>query len=274
MWLSILAGTIADGTIDGAIQYAKDLEVEGLLVPPGQIAGFRERGYFELQALRDAQQRITDGGLSFTSMSLWPPLTAGAPETEGRVDGLSRCMEAMGAAGVPVLVYFLRADPEADPSDDQTRWDGLLELAGRLVHRAEDSGVRLALHSGGAQWDYEHLTRLTEAIPSPSNGITFCTGNLWPSEGERLYEIVEPLKERIHHVHLRNVRLMPGASRNEEVWYGSGEPDMGRMVQSLRAIGYQGDMSPEHLPPVVGENRQDIRTASAIAYMKAAMRFC
>jgi sugar phosphate isomerase/epimerase len=274
MWMSMLAGTVADGTVDGAIQYARDLEVEGLLVPPGQIKGFRERGYFAVQALRETKQKIADSGLRFTSMSLWPPLAAGAPETEQRFEGLGRCLEAMGEAGVSVLVYFLRGDPNPGPNDEAARWDSMIELASRLVNRAENCGVRLALHSGGGQWDYAHLIRLTEAIPSPSNGVTFCTGNSWRPEGEHMYDVVDKLKDRIHHVHLRNVRITPGETHDQEVWFGSGEPDLGRAVQALRGIDYQGDMSPEHLPATVGENRQDIRTAFAIAYMKAVMRYC
>lgn len=95
MRLAVLAGGVADGTLQGAIQYAKDLEVDRLIVSPGLVPGFREQGYFELEALQKVKQEIEDAGLSFSVMQLWSPMVVGAPETEARLSGVCKSMEEM-----------------------------------------------------------------------------------------------------------------------------------------------------------------------------------
>lgn len=139
--------------------------------------------------------------------------------------------------------------------------------------QAEKCGVKIALHTGGPLWRREALDRLMRDVPSPCNGVCFCTGYSWRYEGEQIYDMIRHLGEKVFYVHLRNVRIVPGEPRDVEVWFGSGEPDLGKIVQALRDIDYRGDMMAEHLPQVVGENRQDTRTAFAIGYMKALMQF-
>ena len=73
-------------------------------------------------------------------------------------------------------------------------------------------------------------------------------------------------------MHLRGVRLVPGDPREQWVWFGSGEPDLAQTVQALRDIHYDGELHAEHLPGVVGERDEEIRTAFAIGYMKAIMQ--
>ncbi|OGO06038.1 MAG: hypothetical protein A2Y73_03605, partial [Chloroflexi bacterium RBG_13_56_8] len=259
--------------------YCKDLELERILVPldlpshPDLIPGYKERGYVDLKTLTDIKQQIEDAGLSWSVVQLWPPLIVGAPETEGQFSNLCKSMDAMGQVGANVLTVFVNVAPTVSPGDDAARWAVLTDFYRRLIAQAENSGVKIALHTGAWMWTYDALVRLMQEIPSPCNGVTYCTGASWPSEGEGIYDMVHRLGEKIFHVHLRNVKMVPGEPRAQEVWFGSGEPDLSRAIRALREIGYQGDLMAEHLPGVIGEDRYNIRTAYAIGYMKAVLQF-
>jgi sugar phosphate isomerase/epimerase len=269
MKLAVFAGTVADGTLQGAIQYCKDLEVDRLVVGPGHVPGFRERGYFDTVALQKVKQEIEDAGLSFSVMQLWPPMVPGASETEARLSGICKCMEAMGEVGVNVLSIFVGTDQSVDES---ARWGLVVDFYKKLMAQAEKCGVKVALHTGGRQWNSEALDRLMQDVPSPCNGVNLCPGNSWVPEGEGIYDVIRRLGKKVFFVHLRNVRQIPGDPHVAEVWFGTGEPDISKILHALRDIDYRGDMMSEHLPQVVGENRQDIRTAYAIGYMKALLQ--
>ena len=279
MKLLVYAGQVADGTLQGTIRYCRDLELERVLVPldlpshPDLIPGYKEKGYVDTQDLAEVKQQIVDAGLSWSVVQLWPPLIVGAPETERRFNDLCKSMNAMGQVGANVLTTFVNVDPSVSPGDEEARWDVLVDFYRKLMAQAENSGVKIALHTGAWMWSYEALIRLMRDVPSPCNGVTFCTGASWPSEGEGIYDMIPRLGQKVFHVHLRNVKIVPGEPRGLEVWFGSGEPNLSTVVKALREIGYQGDLMAEHLPGVVGENRYDIRTAHAIGYMKAVLQF-
>ena len=109
-------------TLQRAIQYAKDLEVDRLIVSPGLVPGFREQGYFELEALQKVKQEIEDAGLSCSVMQLWPPMVVGALETEARLSGVCKSTEVMPEAGVDVLSLFVGVAPSVSPGDEEIRW--------------------------------------------------------------------------------------------------------------------------------------------------------
>lgn len=74
MELAVYAGSLADGTLQGTIQYCKDLEVDRLVVPldpmhDGDVVpGFPDKGYLDLDDLKSLKQEIEDAGLSFSVM--------------------------------------------------------------------------------------------------------------------------------------------------------------------------------------------------------------
>ncbi len=84
-----------------------------------------------------------------------------------------------------------------------------------IVPEAEKLGVKMAIHPDDPPFsvfgvprivsNYQELKFLLDCCPSPSNGLTFCSGSLGASANNDLVKIVEDFGDRIHFIHLRNV---------------------------------------------------------------------
>ena len=277
MRLAVEVGTVADGSLKGAIQYCKDLEVDRLVVPFAQVPGFEEEGYLDLDTLKNMKAEVEGAGMSFSVMVLWAPkpMVMGAPEGEAQFGNLCKSMEVMGELGADILSMFAMLEPPEDPQEEEARWGLLVDFYSKLMAQAEKRGVKVALHTvaypaRNMLWNYRAVERLMKDVPSPCNGVTFCVGNFWNSEGERMYDVIRRLAEKVFYVHLRSTQVMFGET---PFWFDSGGPDFRKIAQALRDIDYRGDLRAEHMPEVVGENRTDIGTAWAIGYVKALMHF-
>jgi len=280
MRLAVAVGTVGDGTLQGAIQYCKDLEVDRLVeVGFGNVPGFREQGYFELEALQKVKQEIEDAGMSFSVMagSVPRPMIMGEPEGEAQFSNLCKSMEVMGKVGADILMMMPMLQPPEDPQEEEARWGLFVDFYRKLMAQAERCGVKVALHTVAHPamnmlWNYQVVERLMKDVPSPCNGVCFCIGNYWNSEGERMYDIIRRLGEKVFYVHLRSTKQGLGET---PFWFDSGGPDFRKTIQALRDIDYRGDMRAEHMPTDhYGQpGASDIGTAWAIGYMKAALQF-
>jgi len=85
-----------------------------------------------------------------------------------------------------------------------------------IIPEAEKIGVKMAIHPDDPPFsvfgvprivsNYKELKFLLDCCPSPSNGLTFCAGSLGASAENDLVKIIEDFGDRIHFIHLRNVR--------------------------------------------------------------------
>ena len=116
-----------------------------------------------------------------------------------------------------------------------------------VVPTAEKVGVKLAIHPDDPPFPVMGLPRivstetdlreLIEAAPSPSNGLTFCTGSLGGRGDNDLPGIVERLGQHIHFIHLRNVQREADGSFFEAD-HLDGSTDMFAVMRAL--INEQG----------------------------------
>lgn len=91
-----------------------------------------------------------------------------------------------------------------------------------IIPEAEKLGVKMAIHPDDPPFEvfgvpriasnYEELKFILDACPSPSNGLTFCSGSLGASAGNDLVKIIEDFGDRIHFIHLRNVERQEDGS--------------------------------------------------------------
>jgi mannonate dehydratase len=92
----------------------------------------------------------------------------------------------------------------------------LIYFLNEICPVADECGVQLAIHPDDPPFDILGLPRIVNSIedynyilsnaPYKSNGVCFCTGSLGASKANDLPEMVKKLDNKIHFIHLRNVR--------------------------------------------------------------------
>ncbi|MBC7757410.1 MAG: mannonate dehydratase [Phormidesmis sp. FL-bin-119] len=85
-----------------------------------------------------------------------------------------------------------------------------------IIPVAEEAGIKMCIHPDDPPFpilglprvvsDENDLKDIVSYAPSPSNGITLCTGSLGARADNDIPGIVERLGEHIHFLHLRNVQ--------------------------------------------------------------------
>lgn len=113
-----------------------------------------------------------------------------------------------------------------------------------IIPEAESAGTRMCIHPDDPPFPILGLPRVVSTetdlrdivnfAPSPSNGITFCTGSLGARADNDLPGIVERLGEHIHFVHLRNVKRESDGSFFEAE-HLKGSTDMYEVMKNIIA---------------------------------------
>lgn len=151
--------------------------------------------------------------------------------------------------------------------DAERLWDNLAWFLEQVIPAAESARVRMAIHPDDPPWsvfglpriitDAAALDRVTGLMPSPANGVTFCTGSLAVLPGNDLPVMIRSLggRGRIHFAHCRNVRVT-GPRQFHETPHPSacGDVDLREVLRALREVGYDGPMRPDHGRMIWGEH--------------------
>jgi mannonate dehydratase len=137
-------------------------------------------------------------------------------------------------------------------------WAHITYFLKAVVPEAEKAGVRLALHpndppapiSRGSQQimgSIDGWKKLIAIVDSPSNGITFDCGVTREMGGDPV-EVCRSFgsRDRINHVHFRNVKVQKPNERYTEVFIDEGENDMFAVMKELVAQKYSRLIYPEH----------------------------
>jgi mannonate dehydratase len=148
--------------------------------------------------------------------------------------------------------------PEEGVHTLEEMWTNIAYFLKAVVPVAEESGVRLALHpndppapvsrgSGQIMGSVAGWKRLIEIVPSPSNGITFDCG-VTREMGQDPVEVCRYFgsRDRINHVHFRNVRVRVPNEKYTEVFLDEGEIDMFAVMRELVNRKYRWLIFPEH----------------------------
>jgi mannonate dehydratase len=137
-------------------------------------------------------------------------------------------------------------------------WGNITYFLKAVIPVAEQSGVRLALHpndppaplsrgSGQIMGTVEGWKHLIEIVKSPSNGITFDCG-VTREMGHDPIEVCHYFgsRDRINHVHYRNVRVRKPYEQYTEVFIDEGENNMFAVMRELVKQKYPRLIYPEH----------------------------
>ena len=128
-----------------------------------------------------------------------------------------------------------------------------------ISETAEEVGVKLAIHPDDPPFPLFGLPRvnstqadtqkLFDAVPSPANGVTLCTGSYGANPTNDLVQMAKAFGPRIHFAHLRNTTRDADGSFYESE-HLDGDTDMIGVVAALREIETRENreipMRPDH----------------------------
>ncbi|MDO9377065.1 MAG: mannonate dehydratase [Ferruginibacter sp.] len=143
--------------------------------------------------------------------------------------------------------------------DAATLRGNLFYFLGEIIPLAEKLGLKMAIHPDDPPYPVLGLPRVVSAeedleaiirsVPSPANGLCYCTGSLGIRPDNDLLGIIERLGEHIHFLHLRNTKRDENGNFFEADHLG-GDADMFKIVQALLLVMGRRDVSlpvrPDH----------------------------
>lgn len=176
----------------------------------------------------------------------------------------------------------LLALPNVGEHSREQMWDRLDQFLREVIPVAEQAGVRLAQHPndppipvfrGAAQpvRSIEDQKRLIATFDSPANGITLDTG-VTTEMGADAAEAIRYFgsRDRINHVHFRNVRVDVPYYKYLEVTHHAGDCDMLACMKAFAEVGYKFLLIPDHTPEFSDDTvGSQMGWAFAIGYLRA-----
>jgi mannonate dehydratase len=120
----------------------------------------------------------------------------------------------------------------------------------QITPLADELGLKMAIHPDDPPFNIlglprivstaEDLAYILSAVPNASNGICFCTGSLGAHPANNLPEMARMVGDRIHFVHLRNVRKDAHGNFFEDDHLG-GDVDMYAVMKEILTIQQQAE---------------------------------
>jgi mannonate dehydratase len=156
-------------------------------------------------------------------------------------------------------------------SADQLR-NNFTDFLQQVIPVAEELGIRMCCHPDDPPFNLLGLPRvmsteqdynvMMKAVDSPANGITLCSGSLGARPDNDLPGMLERLGDRVHFLHLRNVKRESTDTRGSfhEAEHLGGDTDMVALIAAVlkeekrrRNVGRH-----DHAIPMRPDHGQDI----------------
>ncbi|HEY3742489.1 MAG TPA: mannonate dehydratase [Bryobacteraceae bacterium] len=254
-------------TADGLRTMMTELKREGLSLGNCMIGGFPKTIFGrpgrdeEISQVIQSVRAAGEAGLPVVEYNFYAHrIVEGYYEELGRAGAGLTAFDYERVKNLPPL-------PEEGAHKLDEIWANITYFLKAVIPEAEKAGVRMALHpndppapiSRGSEQimgTIEGWKKLISIIDSPSNGITFDCGVTREMGGDPVATCrYFGSRDRINHVHYRNVRVRKPYEQYTEVFIDEGENDMFAVMKELIAVKYTRLIYPEH-PRALDYDRQ------------------
>ncbi|MBW4827976.1 MAG: mannonate dehydratase [Clostridiaceae bacterium] len=150
--------------------------------------------------------------------------------------------------------------------DEEDLWENLEYFLKEIIPVAEANDVKMAIHPDDPPWPIfglpriitteENIDRFLKIVDNKYNGLTFCTGSLGSGDFNDVIKMVDKYssQERIHFMHVRNIKLVGNSSFEESAHYSSeGSLDIVEIMKVLYKNKFNGYLRPDHGRMIWGE---------------------
>ena len=229
-------------------------------------------GQPDVAGLAELKQRLTDAGLSLFGGGIFFAREGNFLEQSVRdvqCQQLVELIDCYGKAGVEPVTIFCALAPGEQPDEQETRWKVAIDFMRVLVKKAEDVGVRLAVHTlGNSVFSrYETVERMFCDIPSDHLGVCYDPAIHLPL-GDDIIANLRALKDKMPIMHLRTIgdvtpmnsfELKDG--KFQDVPERKPQVDIPAAIKVLLDISYDGIVQLEH-------QQGPIAYARAVGYLR------
>jgi mannonate dehydratase len=254
----LMGGPRVPWTEDQLRPIVDKLKEGGLSLGNMMIGGFPETIYGrpgrdrEIEQLRASIQAAGKVGLPVIEYNFYAHRAIeGYYEETGRGGAGLTAFDYDKVKGLPPL-------PNEGAHSLDEMWHNITYFLKAVIPTAEQANVRLALHpndppapisrgSGQIMGTVEGWKHLISIVDSPANGITFDCG-VTREMGHDPVEVCRYFgtRDRINHVHYRNVRVRKPYEKYTEVFIDEGENNMFAIMKELVKVKYPRLVYPEH----------------------------
>lgn len=154
-------------------------------------------------------------------------------------------------------------------TDDKLR-ENFKYFMDAIIPTCEKYDIKMAIHPDDPPFSIFGLPRLVNneanidqllaVNPSVYNGLTFCTGSLGSDPKNDLLHMIDKYQERIHFMHVRNVRVDDNGDFSEVSHRTQdGTVDITGIMAKLQSFDFAGYLRPDHGRHVFGEDATNTR---------------
>jgi mannonate dehydratase len=255
----LLGGPKIPWTEKSLLEIMDEFKSEGLTVINMMIGGFDNTIYGREgrdEEIRKIQESLVAAG------AVRLPVVEYNFYAHRFIDGYYNTL-ARGGAGTLSMDYergknLQPAAGEGTALTAEMMWNNITYFLKAVIPVAEKAGVRMALHPNDPPVPFSHghaqivatfndWKRIIDIVDSPSNGMTYDCG-VSREIGEDPLEVLHYLgsRDRINHIHYRNVIVEKQSLKYEEVFFDEGQVNMYAVMKEIFNQGYKYGLYPEH----------------------------
>jgi mannonate dehydratase len=208
--------------------------------------------------------------------------------------GVLRTADTPGRGGTRYSTWRLAEATEEPPLtaagvvSAEAAWERITYFLERVVPVATEHKVRLACHPHDpgvpprgfrgvvrVLGTVDGMRRFVDIAASPYHGLNLCLGTtaeMLQDPNREIHDVIRDFGERqkIFNIHFRNIR----GRRDDfqETFPDEGDMDMVAVMRTLKSVGYQHMVMPDHLPRHDDDPRGDQAFAFGYGYIKALLQ--